>query len=55
LQFANTSNLQNAQGFAQFGSKADDVKFSGGSMVFAPQQAVQCDQSVEQAAAATSF
>jgi hypothetical protein len=55
MQFGNTGNLQNQQGFVQSGSEADDVEFSGSSFVFAPEQAVQCDQSVEQAAAASSW
>jgi hypothetical protein len=54
LQFGNTGNLQNQQGFVQSGSEADDVEFSGSQFVFAPEQAVKCDQSVEQAAAASS-
>ena len=33
---------------------ADDVEFEGSSFEFAPEQAVQCDQAVEQAAAASS-
>jgi hypothetical protein len=55
MQFGNTGNLQNQQGFVQSGSEADDVEFSGSQFVFAPEQAVQCDQSVEQAAAASSW
>src|SRR3954469_22013733 len=31
LQFANTGNFQNAQGFVQVDSTADDVEFEGGS------------------------
>jgi hypothetical protein len=54
LQFGNTGNLQNQQGFLQYGSEADDVEFGGSQFVFAPQQGVRCDQSVEQSAAASS-
>jgi hypothetical protein len=68
LQFGNTGNLQNEQGFVSFGSSnngffddnngfdtnLDDVEFEGSQFVFAPEQAVQCDQSVEQAAASSS-
>jgi hypothetical protein len=52
LQFGNTGNLQNEQGFLQYNSIADDVEFEGSSFEFAPEQAVDCTQSVEQAAAA---
>ena len=55
LQFGNTGNLQNAQGFLQYESSADDVEFSGGEFIFAPEQTVVCGQAVEQAAAASSF
>jgi hypothetical protein len=54
LQFGNTGNNQNAQGFSQFGSEADDVEFEGSTFEFVPEQAVECDQSVEQAASASS-
>ena len=53
LQFGNTGNLQNAQGFLQYNSSADDVEFEGSEFVFAPEQSVVCGQSVEQAAAAS--
>jgi hypothetical protein len=55
MQFGNTGNLQNQQGFLQYGSNADDIEFSGSEFVFAPQQLVSCDQSVEQSAAASSW
>ena len=55
VQFGNTGNLQNQQGFLQYGSEADDVEFSGSEFVFAPKQLVSCDQSVEQAASASSY
>jgi hypothetical protein len=54
MQFGNTGNLQNQQGFLQYGSNADDIEFSGSQFVFAPQQGVQCDQAVQQSAAASS-
>jgi hypothetical protein len=55
MQFGNTGNLQNQQGFLQYGSNADDIEFGGSQFVFAPQQGVQCDQSVQQAASASSW
>jgi hypothetical protein len=54
LQFGNTGNLQNEQGFLQYNSIADDVEFGGGTFEFAPEQAVQCDQAVQQSAASSS-
>jgi hypothetical protein len=53
MQFGNTGNLQNAQGFLQYNSTADDVEFSGGSFEFSPSMGVQCDQAVQQSAAAS--
>jgi hypothetical protein len=52
LQFANTGNTQNAQGFLQYDSTADDIEFSGSSMTFAPEMTNTCQQTVQQAAAA---
>ncbi len=55
LQFANTGNFQNQQGFLQYASTFDEVAFEAGDgFSFAPEQAVECTQSVEQAAAASS-
>jgi hypothetical protein len=54
LQFGNTGNLQNAQFFNQFDSDADDVEFDGGTFEFNPEQAVECNQQVQQSAAASS-
>ena len=58
IQFGNTGNVQNAQGFLQYNSTSDDIEFGGSSMTFAP--VVQppnpltplCAQTVQQAAAA---
>ena len=52
LQFGNTGNLQNAQGFLQYNSTADDIEFEGSSFTFSPSLTNTCDQSVQQAAAA---
>jgi hypothetical protein len=53
-QFGNTGNLQNFQGFLQYDSELDDVEFGGTAFSFAPEQAVECTGSVEQAAAASN-
>ena len=52
LQFGNTGNLQNAQGFLQYNSTADDIEFEGSSFTFAPELTNTCNQAVQQAAAA---
>ena len=52
LQFGNTGNLQNAQGFLQYNSTADDIEFEGSSFEFSPSLTNTCDQAVQQAAAA---
>jgi hypothetical protein len=52
LQFANTGNTQNAQGFLQYNSTVDDVEFSGSSFTFTPSLTNTCEQTVQQAAAA---
>jgi hypothetical protein len=52
LQFGNTGNTQNAQGFLQYNSTADDIEFSGSSMTFTPSLTNTCEGTVQQAAAA---
>jgi hypothetical protein len=54
LQFGNTGNLQNAQGFSSFGSSADDIDFDGGSFEFSPTQGVGSNQGVSQSATSSS-
>ena len=53
LQFENTGNLQNAQGFLQFDSTADDIEFEGSSFSFAPVLTNTSDQAVKQSSAAS--
>ena len=52
LQFGNTGNVQNAQGFLQYASTSDDIEFEGSSMTFTPTLTNTCSQTVQQAAAA---
>ena len=52
LQFGNTGNVQNAQGFLQYASTSDDIEFGGSSMEFTPTLNNTCQQTVQQAAAA---
>jgi hypothetical protein len=51
-QFGNTGNVQNAQGFLQYGSTSDDIEFEGSTMSFTPSLTNSCTQPVQQAAAA---
>lgn len=51
---ANSGNLQNQQGVLQSNTEADDVEFSGGSIALSPEQAQECEQKVQQAAAASA-
>src|SRR5918912_2938296 len=50
LQFGNTGNTQNFQGFLQYNSTADDIEFSGSSFAFTPSLTNTCTQQVQQAA-----
>ena len=52
LQFGNTGNVQNAQGFLQYASESGDIEFGGSSMTFSPTLTNSCTQQVQQAAAA---
>src|ERR671932_2053903 len=44
LQFGNTGSNQNAQGFLQYDSTADDLEAEGGDFIFAPSLSASCDQ-----------
>jgi hypothetical protein len=52
LQFGNTGNIQNMQGFLQYNSTSGDIEFSGSSLSFAPELTNTCQGTVQQAAAA---
>ena len=52
LQFGNTGNVQNAQGFVQFGSSSGDIEFEGSSMTFTPTLTNTSNQTVRQSSAA---
>ena len=54
LQFGNTGNFQNAQGFLQYASTADDLEGEGPEFSFAPVLTAPCDQKVQQSSAASS-
>ena len=54
LQFGNTGSNQNAQGFLQYASTADDITGTGGTFTFAPELTAPCTQQVQQSSAASS-
>jgi LPXTG-motif cell wall-anchored protein len=54
VQFGNTGNFNNAPSFQQYASKADDFEPGGIEFAVEPGLAVECDQEVQQAAAASS-
>src|SRR5919202_2204516 len=54
LQFGNTGSNQNAQGFLQYSSTADDLSGSGSAFTFAPAETAPCTQAVQQSSAASS-
>ena len=54
LQFGNTGSNQNAQGFLQYASTADDLEGEGATFTFAPELTAPCTQAVQQSSAASS-
>src|SRR5215216_814277 len=54
IQFGNTGNFQNASSFLQYGSEADDFEPGGIEVTFAPQQGVECSNTIQQSSAASS-
>jgi hypothetical protein len=54
LQFGNTGNFQNAQGFLQYASESDDLSGEGGEFSFGPSLTAPCTQQVQQSSAASS-
>ncbi len=53
LQQANSGNVQNIQGVNQYGVKeSDDIELTGSNITISPEAALECEQKIEQAAAA---
>jgi opacity protein-like surface antigen len=52
LQFGNTGSEQNAQGFLQYASEADDLGGESGTLGFAPSLSAGCGTPVQQSSAA---
>jgi len=55
LQFGQTGNFTNQQGALQYASDVDDLEFAGPEIEFAPENATECEQAVQQSAAASSL
>ncbi len=54
LQQTNTGNVQNIQGVNQYAVKeTDDIELTGANITISPEAEVACEQTIEQAAAAT--
>ena len=55
LQFGNTGNAGNEQGTAQYDTGGEfEQEFEGPEIEFGPENATECEQAVQQAAAASS-
>ena len=55
LQFGNTGNAGNEQGTAQYDTGDEfEQEFEGPEIEFGPENATECEQAVQQAAAASS-
>ncbi len=52
LQSANSGNVQNAQGVTQYSSTSDDIEFEGSTITITPELVAECEQLIQQAAAA---
>ncbi len=54
LQSANSGNVQNQQGVAQYQVGVDDIEFEGSTITFEVAAEGECVQTIEQAAAAAA-
>ena len=54
LQFGNTGSLQNGQAVLQYSSSSGDIGEGGSTFTFSPSLTGNCEQTVQQAAAASS-
>ena len=54
LQFGQTGNFPNQQGTTQYDNPELEQEFEGSEIEFAPENATECEQAVQQAAAASS-
>ena len=54
LQFGQTGNFPNQQGTSQYDNPELEQEFAGPEIEFGPENATECEQAVQQAAAASS-
>ncbi len=54
LQFGQTGNIQNQQGFTQYDIGEAENELAGPEIEFGPENATECEQAVQQAAAASA-
>ena len=54
LQSANSGNVQNEQGVAQYQDEVDDIEFEGSNITFEVAAEGSCTQTIQQAAAAAA-
>src|SRR5918999_5188421 len=54
LQFGQTGNFPNQQGTSQYDNPELEQEWEGPEIEFAPENATECEQAVQQAAAASS-
>jgi spore coat protein U-like protein len=54
LQFGNTAPLQNGQAVLQYSSSSGDIGEGGSTFTFSPSLTGNCEQTVQQASAASS-
>ncbi len=55
LQFGQTGNFGNVQGVDQYDNPESELEWEGPETEFAPENATECEQAVQQAAAASSW
>ena len=55
LQFGQTGNFANQQGTTQYDNPESEQEFEGGEYEFAPENATEGEQAVQQSAAASSW
>ncbi len=55
LQFGQSGNFANQQGTTQYDNPELEQEFAGPEIEFAPENATECEQAVQQSAAASSW
>jgi hypothetical protein len=55
LQFGQTGNFGEQQGTSQYDNPESEQEFEGSEIEFAPENATECEQAVQQSSAASSW